>query len=59
MVASSNPLDQYIIKHPDYFFNAVPETARINPNNLIILVDHIKCAAYEFPFKTGETFWRP
>jgi len=55
-VASSAPLDQYVIQHPDYFFKQTPESARINPNNLIILVDHIKCAAYELPFKKGETF---
>lgn len=56
MVASSSPLDQYIIEHPEYFFTRSPETARINPDNLIILVDHIKCAAYELPFKKGEQF---
>ncbi|UQD52510.1 ATP-dependent helicase [Bacillus methanolicus] len=56
LVASSSPLDQYIIQNPDFFFNKSPETARINPDNLIILVDHIKCAAYELPFKRGEKF---
>ncbi|BCB04486.1 DEAD/DEAH box helicase [Bacillus sp. KH172YL63] len=56
MVASSSPLDQFIIGHPDYFFKQTPETARINPDNLIILIDHIKCAAYELPFKEGEEF---
>ncbi|KEF37054.1 helicase family protein with metal-binding cysteine cluster [Schinkia azotoformans MEV2011] len=56
MVASQAPLDQYVIGHPDYFFNRSPETARINPDNLIILVDHLKCAAYELPFKKGDTF---
>lgn len=56
LVASSSPLDQFVIQHPDYFFNRSPETARINPNNLIILVDHMKCAAYELPFKAGESF---
>jgi DEAD/DEAH box helicase domain-containing protein len=56
MVAGSTPIDQYIIQHPDYFFDRNPESARINPNNLIILVDHIKCASYELPFKKGETF---
>lgn len=56
MVAGSSPLDQYIIKNPDYFFNRSPETARINPDNLIILIDHMKCAAYELPFKEGERF---
>ncbi|RFB16916.1 DEAD/DEAH box helicase [Bacillus sp. HNG] len=56
MVASSNPLDQYMIQNPEYFFSRNPETARINPNNLVILIDHIKCAAYELPFKAGDTF---
>ncbi|MDR6998114.1 DEAD/DEAH box helicase [Neobacillus niacini] len=56
MVASSSPLDQYIIQNPEYFFNKSPETARINPDNLIILIDHMKCAAYELPFKNGEKF---
>ncbi|MCF6137519.1 DEAD/DEAH box helicase [Pseudalkalibacillus berkeleyi] len=56
LVASSSPLDQYIIQNPDYFFNRNPETARINPDNLLILVDHLKCAAYELPFQHNETF---
>lgn len=56
LVASSNPLDQYIISHPEYVFDRPPEQALIAPDNLIILVDHIKCAAYELPFEEGETF---
>ncbi|UTR17103.1 DEAD/DEAH box helicase [Salipaludibacillus sp. LMS25] len=56
MVANSSPLDQYLFQHPDYFFHGTPETARINKDNLIILVDHLKCAVYELPFKKGETF---
>lgn len=56
MVASSSPLDQYVIQNPNYFFNRNPETALINPDNLIILIDHLKCAAYELPLKKGDTF---
>ncbi|MFC4322714.1 DEAD/DEAH box helicase [Litchfieldia salsa] len=56
MVASSTPIDQYVMVHPEYFFDRNPESARINPNNLIILVDHVKCAAYELPFKEGDQF---
>lgn len=56
MVANSTPIDQYIVRHPEYFFNRSPESARINPENLIILVDHLKCAAYELPFKADEEF---
>ncbi|MCM2674419.1 DEAD/DEAH box helicase [Alkalicoccobacillus plakortidis] len=56
MVAGSSPIDQYIIQHPEAFFDRSPESARLNPDNLIILMDHLKCAAYELPFKRGETF---
>ncbi len=56
LVASSNPLDQYIISHPEYFFGQSPERAYINPDNLYILLNHIKCAAYELPFMEDETF---
>lgn len=56
LVASSSALDQYMIGHPDYFFTRSPEQARINPDNLIIMVDHLKCASYELPFQKGETF---
>lgn len=56
MVASSTPIDQYIVQNPEYFFERSPESARINPENLIILVDHLKCAAYELPFKEGDEF---
>ena len=56
VVASSGPLDQYIIQHPEYFFEQSPECALINPDNLYILLNHVKCAAYELPFEEGETF---
>ncbi len=54
LVASSGPLDQYIIQHPEYFFRQSPEQALINPDNLYILLNHVKCAAYELPFEDGE-----
>lgn len=56
MVASSAPLDQYIIQNPDYFFQASPENALVQPNNLYILLSHIKCSAYELPFDENEQF---
>ncbi len=49
MVASSRPLDQFIAKHPEYFFGGSPEHAFIQPDNLEILVNHLKCAAFELP----------
>jgi DEAD/DEAH box helicase domain-containing protein len=56
MVASSAPLDQYIVEHPEYFFDRSPEHAQINPDNLEILISHLKCAAFELPIRDGEKF---
>ncbi|HEX4169860.1 MAG TPA: DEAD/DEAH box helicase [Bryobacteraceae bacterium] len=56
LVASSAPLDQYIIEHPDYFFGNSPEEAHINADNLEIFLNHLKCAAFELPIRDGETF---
>ncbi|HTM50139.1 MAG TPA: DEAD/DEAH box helicase [Bryobacteraceae bacterium] len=58
LVASSAPLDQYIVEHPDYFFDRPPESAYINPDNLEILLGHLKCAAFELPIQNGEKFGR-
>jgi DEAD/DEAH box helicase domain-containing protein len=56
LVASSAPIDQFIVRNPSYFFDASPEHALINPDNLHILVDHVKCAAFELPFRDDERF---
>ncbi len=56
LVASSSPLDQYVIQHPEYFFQSPPELGIVDPNNLLILLSHVKCAAFELPFKKGEKF---
>ena len=54
MVASSSPLDQFMVRHPDYFFGNTPEHAFIQPDNLEILINHLKCAAFELPIAPGE-----
>ena len=56
MVGSSAPIDQFVLRHPSYFFDASPEHALINPDNLHILVEHVKCAAFELPFTTEDSF---
>src|SRR6202050_4034780 len=56
MVASSAPLDQYVVEHPEYFFEGSPEHAHINADNLEILLNHLKCAAFELPVRDGEKF---
>jgi DEAD/DEAH box helicase domain-containing protein len=58
LVASSAPLDQFMVTHPEYFFALSPEQALINPDNLSILVSHVECAAFELPFADGEKFGR-
>jgi DEAD/DEAH box helicase domain-containing protein len=56
LVASPNPLDQFLIRHPEYFFERSPERALINPDHLLILLAHLRCAVFELPFKKGESF---
>jgi DEAD/DEAH box helicase domain-containing protein len=56
LVASSAPLDQFVVEHPEYFFDRSPEHAHINADNLEILIGHLKCAAFELPIRDGEKF---
>jgi DEAD/DEAH box helicase domain-containing protein len=58
LVASSAPLDQFVVRNPAYFFDATPEHALVNPDNLHILVDHVKCASFELPFTASEQYGR-
>ena len=56
LVASPNPLDQFLAHHPEYFFGSSPEQALVNPNHLLILLEHLRCAMFELPFKKGDGF---
>ncbi len=56
MIASASPLDQYLVTHPRYFFERSPEHGLVAPDNLVILTNHLKCAAFELPFEAGEAF---
>ncbi|MGD8274395.1 MAG: DUF1998 domain-containing protein, partial [Thiohalocapsa sp.] len=56
LVATSDPLDQYMVRHPEFFLGSSPEHARIHPDQLLILMDHVRCAAFELPFRDGEGF---
>ncbi len=57
-VASANPLDQFLAHHPEFLLKQQPEHALINPDNLLILLSHLRCAAFELPFRQGEAFGR-
>jgi DEAD/DEAH box helicase domain-containing protein len=56
LVATSEALDQFIVRNPEFFLGASPEHARIAPDQLLILMDHVRCAAFELPFRDGERF---
>jgi DEAD/DEAH box helicase domain-containing protein len=56
LVASSLPLDQYLAHHPEYFFGRSPELGLIDPDHLLILLEHLRCAMFELPFEAGERF---
>jgi DEAD/DEAH box helicase domain-containing protein len=56
LVASANPLDQFLAHHPDYFFGQSPEQGLIDPDHLLILLNHLRCAMFELPFQKDESF---
>jgi DEAD/DEAH box helicase domain-containing protein len=56
MIASASPLDQFLAHHPEYFFERSPEQALVNPDHLLILLEHLRCAIFELPFQKGEGF---
>ncbi|MGE5377689.1 MAG: DEAD/DEAH box helicase [Bacteroidota bacterium] len=56
MIASASPIDQFLAHHPEYFFERSPEQALVNPDHLLILLEHLRCAMFELPFQKGEGF---
>jgi len=56
LVASALPMDQYLIAHPRYFFGQPVEQCLLDPDNLVVLANHLACAAFELPFEAGEPF---
>src|SRR5437588_2792579 len=56
VVATSSPTDQYIVQHPEFVLGRSPEAGQVNPDNLHVLVEHLKCAAFELPFDRTERF---
>jgi DEAD/DEAH box helicase domain-containing protein len=53
-VASNSPLDQFIVRHPDYFLGASPEEGLVDPDNLLVLAGHLQAALFELPFEGRE-----
>jgi DEAD/DEAH box helicase domain-containing protein len=56
LVASGAPVDQYVIHHPEFILEGPPEEARADPDNLHVLLAHLRAATFEMPFEPGEVF---
>ena len=51
LLAGNDPVDQYLLRHPDYFFAQSPEHAVVDPNNPYVLAKHLPAAAFELPLR--------
>ncbi len=58
LVATAGALDQYIVNNPQFLLRRSPERAFANADNLALLVDQMRCAAFELPFLEGDLFGR-
>ena len=56
LVASGAPVDRYVVHHPDFLLDGRSEEARLDPDNLHVLIAHLRCATFELPFEPGEVF---
>jgi DEAD/DEAH box helicase domain-containing protein len=56
LIASGAPVDQYVIHHPEFVLDGSPEEARVDPDNLHVLLAHLRAAVFEMPFEPGEVF---
>src|SRR5262245_1208758 len=56
LIASSAPVDQYVVHHPEFLLEGTPEEARVDPDNLHVLLGHLRAATFELPFEPGEVF---
>ena len=54
LIASASPIDQFIIRHPGYFFAGSPESGWVDPDNIHVLLDHVRCSVFELPFSAAE-----
>ncbi len=56
-IAYNDPIDQYFIRHPRYFFGQSPEHAALDPFNEKIFESQLKCAAAELPLSNMDDEW--
>jgi DEAD/DEAH box helicase domain-containing protein len=56
LIAGGGPVDRYVVEHPEFILDSAPEEARLDPDNLHVLLGHLKAACFELPFEPGERF---
>ncbi|HEX5578055.1 MAG TPA: DEAD/DEAH box helicase, partial [Candidatus Limnocylindria bacterium] len=56
LVCSSAPIDQFLAAHPEYLFDSSPEHGLVNPDNLHVLLNHLRAASFELPVPATERF---
>ncbi|HEY8921533.1 MAG TPA: DEAD/DEAH box helicase, partial [Candidatus Limnocylindria bacterium] len=56
LICSSAPIDQFLAAHPEYLFDTSPEHGLINPDNLHVLLNHLRASSFELPVPAAERF---
>ncbi len=56
LIAGGGPVDRYVVEHPEFLLESPPEEARLDADNLHVLLAHLKAATFELPFEPGERF---
>jgi DEAD/DEAH box helicase domain-containing protein len=56
LICSSAPIDQFLAAHPEYLFDSSPEHGLINPDNLHVLLNHLRASSFELPVPAAERF---
>ena len=59
LICSSAPVDQFLAAHPDYLFDSSPEHGLVNPDNLYVLLNHLRASTFELPVPAEERFGLP
>ncbi|MBA4107937.1 MAG: ATP-dependent helicase [Pirellula sp.] len=54
LMAGNDPVDQYLLRRPDYFFAQTPEHAVVDPDNPYVLAKHLPAAAFELPLTADD-----
>ena len=56
LICSSAPIDQFLAGHPEYLFDSSPEHGLVNPDNLHVLLNHLRASTFELPVPASERF---